>query len=85
MQEIEKSAHSVKSREDFIKFVGALVQDLKNNPNNWENKSLDNYLEAVQSWTEDMEGYYINNSLPYPENINWGVIADIFIAAKMYE
>lgn len=25
------------------------------NPDGWGNKSLDNYLEALKSWTKDME------------------------------
>ena len=53
MKEISEIAQKVKSKEDFIGFVGALIQDLKANPNTWENKTLDNYLSAIQSWTED--------------------------------
>ncbi|MHA4812516.1 DUF7660 family protein [Flavitalea flava] len=85
MLEVEKIAQSVDSKEDFIKFVGALIMDFKSNPDTWENKNLDNYLEAVQSWTEDMEGYYINNNIPCPENISWKIFTDILIAAKIYE
>jgi hypothetical protein len=32
-----------------------------------------------------MEGYYQNNKMPIPENINWKVFANILVAAKMYE
>lgn len=85
MQELEKVAQNVKSKEDFVRFVGELIKDLKNNSNTWENNNLDNYLRAIQNWTEDMEGYYINNSLPVPENINWKVFTDILMAAKVYE
>ncbi|HEY5751397.1 MAG TPA: hypothetical protein VIU12_35305 [Chryseolinea sp.] len=75
----------IRSKEDFIKFVGDLILDLKTNPNTWENKNLDDYLEALQRWTGDMEGYYINNNLPVPENVNWRIFADILMAARMYE
>jgi hypothetical protein len=85
MGEFTKLAHHVKSKDDFIEFVGFLIRNLKANPADWENKTLDSYLEGIQSWTEDMDGYYINNNLPIPENINWKVFADILIAATIYE
>ena len=77
--------NSIESKADFVDFVEFLTEDLRNNPKEWENKTLPEFLEAAASWTEDMEGYYVNNNLPYPDNINWKVIADIFVAAKMYE
>jgi len=42
-------------------------------------------LEAVTSWTEDMDGYYQNNGIEIPQNINWKAFANILIAAKIYE
>lgn len=85
MQELEKIAQGVNSKGEFVEFISALVQDLRSNPNIWENKTLDNYLEAVQSWTEDMEGYYINQNLPIPQNVNWKILTDILMAARVYE
>ena len=85
MQELEKIAKGVNSKEDFVKFISALIRDLRSNPNAWENKSLDKYLEAMQSWTEDMEGYYINQNLSTPQNVNWKVFTDILLGAKVYE
>lgn len=85
MQNVETIAQSVKSKEDFVRFMAALIQDLKNNPDKWENQSLETYLEAVQRWTEDMDGYYANNNHSVPDNVTWKVLADILIAAKMYE
>lgn len=75
----------IKSKEDFINFIELLVSNLKNNPEEWSNKTLSEYLESISSWTEDMEGYYQNNKIPIPENIDWKVFANILIAAKMYE
>lgn len=85
MQNIETVAQSVKSKGDFIRFMAALIEDLKNDPDTWENRSLEGYLEAMQSWIEDMDGYYANNKQSVPDNISWKVFADMFIAAKMYE
>ena len=82
---MENYVSSVKSKDDFTRFIDILVQDLQENPASWENKTLNDFLRAIQSWTEDMEGYYINNGLPIPENVDWRTFARILTAAKMYE
>ncbi|SDD43839.1 DUF7660 family protein [Niabella drilacis] len=85
MGNLIKKVENLNTKEDFIAFLELLIQDLRNNPNEWENKSLESYLEAAASWTEDMDGYYQNNNLPIPQNVNWKVFANILVAAKMYE
>ena len=76
---------NVKTKTDFIEFVHLLLKDLKDNPEKWENKTLPDYLEAIIAWTEDMEGYYINNDLRIPTDVSWSVMADILQAASVYE
>ncbi|HEY8935945.1 MAG TPA: hypothetical protein VIM65_12020 [Cyclobacteriaceae bacterium] len=85
MANIITKIHNINSKEDFIDFVQLLILDLENKPGEWENRDLKNYLDAIASWTEDMEGYYINNNLPIPQNIDWKTFANILFAAKMYE
>jgi hypothetical protein len=77
--------NQVNNKEDFINLIDSLVQNLKTNPSEWENNTLESYLEAIKAWTEDMEGYYANNSLKMPTNVNWQVFSDILSAAKVYE
>ena len=77
--------NSISTKEDFLNFMNLLIGDLKSNPEDWENSSLESYLEAIESWTDDMDGYYLNTNQPIPTNVNWKVFADILIAAKMYE
>ena len=85
MNELETIAGKVETKKDFTLFIAALIKDLRENGENWENKNLGNYLEAIQSWVEDMDGYYKNNNLEQPHNISWKVFCDILFAAKMYE
>jgi hypothetical protein len=85
MQDFKKIIEKLKTKEDFVDFVELLITDLKKNSHEWSNNSLNEYLEGIASWTEDMDGYYINNNLPIPENVDWKVFANILIAAKMYE
>ncbi|ELQ5997507.1 hypothetical protein ACP6PU_004047 [Cronobacter dublinensis] len=76
----------IKSREDLIELIEFLSSDAKGNLSEWENKDLPSYFEAMASWIEDMDGYYLNKNLPVPDdNVNWAFIADILRAAKVYE
>lgn len=85
MIDFNQRINEINSKEDFVDFVELLVSNLNKNPEEWTNKTLSEYLESLASWTEDMDGYYKNNGLPIPENINWKVFANILVAAKMYE
>ena len=85
MERPENIIKSISSKNDFLHFLDALNEDLRNNASSWENITLPDYLEALQRWTEDMEGYYINTGVPVPDNVNWKVFADILYAAKIYE
>jgi hypothetical protein len=85
IQILKQKISEIKDEDDFVHFVELLVRDFKDNPNEWTNKTLSEYLEGIAIWTEDMDGYYHNNNKPIPENIEWKVFANILIAAKMYE
>lgn len=51
-QELSKNdpTPEVKTKEDFIKFLGFLIQDWEKNREYWYNKDIKSYLEAMQSW-----------------------------------
>ena len=85
MNDILTNVDKVYTREDFVEFVISLINDIKNNPADWENRDLISYLGSVASWTEDMEGFYQNNNLQVPNNVSWNVFAEILVAAKIYE
>lgn len=76
---------NVKTKEDFLRFLKMLANDTKSNTEEWANKSVEDYLLSIQSWTEDMEGYYKNNNLEVPQNVDWNFIATIFYVGKIYE
>ena len=76
----------VTDRQTFIKFLDLLCKDFLDNPESWENKSLPDFLEALNAYTEDIQGYYDNTK----QNINadqpdWSTFADMFKGAKIYE
>jgi hypothetical protein len=85
MANFEDEINKIDSKDDFINFIELLTQNLRTNPEEWENKTLPDYLSAISSWTEDMDGYYQNKGLPVPKNVDWKVFASTLIAAKIYE
>jgi hypothetical protein len=82
---IHERVDGVRSRADLVNFVRALVADLESQPQAWENVSLDRYLEALASWLEDADGFFRNQGREIPHNATWTSVAEMLIAASMYE
>lgn len=75
----------IHTRQDFISFVRALKKDYLENLSTWENRDIGSFLEAMASWVEDMDGFYISQGLPVPEKPDWNILADILKGGKLYE
>ena len=89
MSNLESSLDRVRDKASFVAFLGALIADYESNQSTWENRTLDQLLESMQSWLEDMDldDYYerIDSSDVMLENINWRVFADVLVSAAIYE
>jgi hypothetical protein len=77
--------NKIEDKQGFVQFVEFLNQDLKDNPDSWANTTLDSYLKAISSWTEDMDGYYKNMNIDYTKLNQWQIFANILVASKVYE
>ena len=75
----------IQTKKDFVNFLRDLKKDYLKNSSSWENKDIETFLEAMASWVEDMDGFYINQGLPVPEKPDWKVFADILMGGKIYE
>jgi hypothetical protein len=76
----------VNSRQSFARFLELLLKDYHENSDQWENNTLDRFLEAMSAYANDIQGYYENTG----QNVNadsasWQVFADIFRGARVYE
>ncbi len=76
----------VTDRKSFIEFIGLLHQDFRLNSESWENNNLENFLEAMERYADDIQGYYDNTN----QNVNadepsWQTFADIFKGSMSYE
>lgn len=83
--DLKTKADTVASRDDFVDFVRALRDDLSASPEEWQNATLADFLEALSGWVQDMDGYYENNRLPVPASPKWKNVAEMMLAAKYYE
>jgi hypothetical protein len=76
----------IKDRNSFSEFIGDLLKSLRSDPNVWENNTLERFLEAMQAYTRDIQGYYDNiepgQNADHP---SWKVFADILKGASVYE
>jgi len=75
----------VYTREDLALFVQELAHNLRTQPQEWENVTLPEYLEAMAAWIEDADGYYSNAGKSVPQQPSWQNLAEILLAAKHYE
>ena len=75
----------VQKKAELVEFIRALANDLASNRGRWENPTLDTYLAALSSWLEDSDGYYRNQGRPIPAEPSWRDIAEMLMAASMYE
>lgn len=82
---MNEALKNIKTKEDFIEFMNILINDIIENPEEWEDKPVKSYLESMQSWVEDMEGYYQNTKQTTPQDINWNFIATLLYVGKIYE
>jgi hypothetical protein len=85
MTSLNEQVHAIRSRKDFIYFARALLRNLEESPDEWENVDLRSYLDALAAWVEDMDGYYQNRGESVPEQPNWMILGHILLAAKVYE
>lgn len=80
----------VTDRQSFIQFLELFSEDLIHNKDNWENKTLEDFLKAMTRYSQDIKGYYDNRKNEIGEHINaetgtWRVFADILRGSKVYE
>lgn len=80
------SKFKVTDKQSFIKLIDLLRQDFVDNPESWENKKLDDFLEALSAYTNDIQDYYDNTKQNvHADEPNWQTFADIFKGGSLYE
>ncbi|WP_442013817.1 DUF7660 family protein [Paenarthrobacter sp. YAF11_1] len=73
------------SRQDLADFIDQFRDSLRQDPESWENNDLESFLEALSAWTREMDGYFTNRGEPVPDVPSWRLIAQMLLAARVYE
>lgn len=74
------------TRTEFIKFLKEFRRDLEENKSSWENKTLEDFLEAMQAYTEDVQGFYDNMKMDInADKPTWENFSHILKGASIYE
>lgn len=74
------------TRTEFIEFLKEFRKDLEENKSKWENRSLENFLEAMEAYTEDVQGYYDNMKMDIDaDKPTWENFKTILQGASVYE
>jgi len=80
---ISEQADSVHDMKSLVQFMNALRRDFTSNKDEWENRSIDAYLESIAAWIEDYSK--VDNPDVDLKNPDWRSIAAIFYMGKIYE
>ncbi|NWB51291.1 MULTISPECIES: hypothetical protein [Pseudomonas] len=75
----------IETKEDFAEFIGKLRSELLNAPEEWENTTLERFLESMEAWIKAIDMYSKNTGDTEVLVPSWNTFAKIFCAAKIYE
>ena len=73
---------NVNDKDSFSKFLKSLAQDYKDNHDEWQNCSIEEYLKSIASWVED---WSVSHGSEEFEPLDFKELAKIFYAGKIYE
>jgi hypothetical protein len=82
---LQEQAEKIQTRDDLALFIQHLIQDFRTCPEQWENTTLEAYLEAIAAWINDMDGYYRNRGETAPQDPTWRHVGEVLLAARIYE
>lgn len=83
MDDIAAKIEEISCKEDFLSFLAQLAADFRASPQEWEDRTVDQYLEAVQSWVEDFSTSEYND-IDW-SRVEYSIMARILYMGKLYE
>ncbi|MGW6922777.1 DUF7660 family protein [Streptomyces sp. NPDC054950] len=80
-----RPADEVTSREELVAFIAQLRDDFVERGEQWENATLDHFLDALTAWIDSSPSWYRNFDQEMPANGDWTLFARALSAAVVYE
>jgi len=75
----------VSSPDEAAEIVQHMLRDLLAHPDEWENPTLDRFLEALAASLEGISQAYTNRGEQFPQVPTWKVFAEVLVMATGYE
>ncbi|MFD3843635.1 hypothetical protein ACFWWC_46705 [Streptomyces sp. NPDC058642] len=75
----------MRTREELAAFVRTLHEECLQRGDEWENRTLDTFLEALSAWIDSAPGWYRNFDKDLPAGGDWTFLARALRAATDYE
>ena len=82
---LHELVEGVQTREDLVGFLEALRGELRSGPDDWENRQLPDYLEALQAVTGSLDAIFANDGSKLAKQPTWQMLARMLYAAAYYE
>ena len=76
---------SVHTRDDVVRVVERMLEDLRAHPDEWENATLPRFLDGLVVSLGALDGLYANRDEALPAQPTWRVLAEVLIMASGYE
>ncbi len=85
MVDLNERAASATDKQALASFLDNFADSLLESPEDWENRDLERFLRAWSAWLEDSDGYFKAQGLAPPREPSWALIAQMLLAARVYE
>ncbi|MDN5201004.1 hypothetical protein QQ008_06520 [Fulvivirgaceae bacterium BMA10] len=85
-ENIDDGTIRVTDRESFSAFVSNLLNEYKKEGSKWENKRIEDFIEGISAYAQDIDGYYENMKFDTSSDTpTWRIFAQILKGATVYE
>ncbi|MFI0449332.1 hypothetical protein [Actinomadura sp. 6N118] len=75
----------VSSHVDAARIVSQMLDDLRAHPDEWENATLERFLEALAACLSALSALYANRGEQFPAQPTWQLISEALVMASGYE
>jgi hypothetical protein len=76
---------AVQSHTDVARVVEQMLDDLREHPHEWENWTLEQFLDALAASLDALEPLHLNRGETLPSQPTWKLLAQILVMATGYE
>jgi hypothetical protein len=85
MFDLNRRAVTTTDKQALSVFINDLADSLLAAPEDWANLDLERFLRAWSAWLADSDGYFLNRGEEPPQDPSWTLIAQMLLAARVYE